>query len=144
MKCNLAGESMRQDARGVWDTYLKELTELWTKKQELSFIWMNQSFVICSAWFLVHLSPHGPKSVVLVLELLYLFSSLQMVSGQQTLEACMKNDVIVLRFVAHIQCLKGNWLSRFKSMDPKMLAIIFRLFFWERDSFLKKFTVHHF
>ena len=132
------GGSMRQDARGVWDTYLKELTELWTKKQELSFIWMNQSFVICSAWFLVHLSPHGPKSVVLVLELLYLFSSLQMVSGQQILEACMKNFVIILRLAVHIQALRKNGFEDFKVWIPKMLTIIFLFlfFFAERETLL--------
>ena len=34
-------------------------------------------------------------------------------------------------------CFKGNWLWRFESMDPNMLAIIyFYFYFWERDSFI--------
>ena len=141
---------MRQDARGVWDTYLKELTELSTKKQELSFIWMKQSFVFCSAWFLVHLSPHGPKSVVSVLELLYLFSSLQMVSGQQILEICMKNFVIVLRLAVHIHALRKNGFEDLKAWLPKCLLSFFLFyficFFVERENLLFEifFTAHHF
>ena len=73
----------------------------------------------------------------------YLFSSLQMVSGQQILEACMKNFVIVLRLAVHIHAFKEKWLWRFKSMDPKMLTIIFLFYFIfllrERDSFILNF-----
>ena len=135
-----------QDARGVWDTYLKKLTELWTKMQELSFIWMKPSFVFC---LLMHLSPHGPKSVVSVLELLYLFSSLQMVSGQQILEACMKNFVIVLRLVVHIHALRKNGFEDLKAWIPKCLPSFFYfiLFFcWERETLLFWifFTTHYF
>ena len=97
------------------------------------------------AWFLVHLSPHGPKSIVSVLELLYLFSSLQMVSGQQIPEACIKNFVIVLRLVVHIPALRGIGFEDLKSRIPKCVSsfyfvnIYFNIFFRERFIYLKKF-----
>ena len=136
-------------ARVVWNTYLEELTKLLKNARVKLHKHKAKLLHLFSLVPRAYVSPWDQRALCrcwsyCILLFGYLFSSLQMVSGQQTLEACMKNDVIVLRFVAHIQCLKGNWLSRFKSMDSKMLAIIFRLFFWERDSFLKKFTVHHF
>ena len=68
----------------------------------------------------------------------YLFSSLQMVSGQQILEACMKNFVIILRLAVHIQALRKNGFEDFKVWIPKMLTIIFLFlfFFAERETLL--------
>ena len=58
-------------ARGVYDTYLRELAKPGTKIQELIFKNMKQSFAFvqlgCSCICLLM----GPRSVVLVMELLY-------------------------------------------------------------------------
>jgi len=61
-----------------------------------------------------------------------------MVSGQQILEACMKNFVIILRLAVHIQALRKNGFEDFKVWIPKMLTIIFLFlfFFAERETLL--------
>jgi hypothetical protein len=55
----------------VWDTYLKELSKHGTKIKELSFKYMKQSFAFVQLGSSCICFPMGPRSVVLVMELLY-------------------------------------------------------------------------
>ena len=57
----LQGGDMNEDAQGMWNLYLMELTNRWTKMQELSSIFIKPNLTFCSAWFLVHLSPSWTK-----------------------------------------------------------------------------------
>ena len=78
-----------------------------------------------------------------ILLLGYLFSSLQMVSGQQILEACMKNFVIVLRLVVHIHALRENGFEDLKAWIHICLPSIFLfLFLRERLFYFDKEFVH--
>ena len=84
------------------------------------------------------------KLELCTLLLVFFFSFLQKVSGQQILERCMKD--FVFGFVVHIHALTSS--KDLFGMDPKMLAIILLLllFFLERN-FEREicfFTVHHF
>ena len=53
----LQGEEMNEDAQGMYNVYLMELTNYWTKMQELSSIFIKPNLAFCSAWLLVRLSP---------------------------------------------------------------------------------------
>ena len=55
----------------MWDTYLKELDKPGTKMHELSFIYMKQSFAFVQLGSSCICLPMGPRSVVLVMEILY-------------------------------------------------------------------------
>ena len=65
------------------------------------------------------------------------FCSLQKVSRQQILEACLKKFwmvfIFALRLVVHIHALRKNRFGGSKAMDPKLFAIIlFHHFFFKR------------
>jgi len=66
----------------VWDTYLKELGKPGTKMHELSFIYMKQSFAFVQLGSSCICLPMGPRSVVLVMELLYTALWLSIVDGR--------------------------------------------------------------
>ena len=68
-----------------------------------------------------------------ILLLGYLFSSLQMVSGQQILEACMKNFVIVLRLVVHIHASRKNQVQRCNEHGSQNACHHFISSFFVRD-----------
>ena len=69
---NIAGlRHEAKSARGVQDTYLKELAKLGTKIQELSFINMKQSSAFVQLGSSCICLLMGPRSVVLVMALLY-------------------------------------------------------------------------
>ena len=81
-----------------------------------------------------------------ILLLGYLFSSLQMVSGQQILEACMKNFVIVLRLVVHIQVLREIGFEDLKAWIHICLPSVIFIFISERERlfYFDKEFVHQF
>ena len=89
----------------------------------------------------MHLSSIEPRSVAWVLGcctlLLYFFYSLQKVSGQQILEACLKefwtDFIFTLRLVVHIHALRKIRFGGSKAMDPILFTIISFLFFQERE-----------
>ena len=60
-RITLQGEEMNEDTQGMWNIYLMELTNHWTKMQELSSIFIKPNLALCSAWLLVRLSPSGAK-----------------------------------------------------------------------------------
>ena len=71
-----------------------------------------------------------------ILILGYLFSSLQMVSGQQILEACMKNFVIILRLVVQIHALRENGFEDLKAWIHICLPSVIFIFISERETLL--------
>ena len=52
---------MNEGAQGMWNLYLMELTNRWTKMQELSSIFIKPNFALHSAWLLVRQSPSWTK-----------------------------------------------------------------------------------
>ena len=74
------------------------------------------------------------KLELCTLLLVFLFSFLQKVSGQQILARCIKD--FVFGFVAHIHASHSKYLF---GMDPKVLAIILLLFFSERENWEERF-----
>ena len=71
-----------------------------------------------------------------ILLLGYLFSSLQMVSGQQILEACMKNFFIILRLVVQIHALRENGFEDLKAWIHICLPSVIFIFISERETLL--------
>ena len=78
------------------------------------------------------------KLELCTLLLVFLFSFLQKVSGQQILARCIKD--FVFGFVAHIHASHSKYLF---GMDPKVLAIILLLFFSERENWEERFFLLH-
>ena len=137
--------------------YLPERTlQAWNKNSRVKLHVHETKLCICSAWFLVHLFPHGTMErcvgdgVIVHCSFGCLFPSLQHVSGQQILQEYLKNveRFFFPKFVVHIHASRKIWFKVLKSMDPEMLAIIlFHDFFRERFFFRKGFPfliVHQF
>ena len=97
---------------------------------------------ICSAWFLMHLSFHGIKEhcvddglTIRRSWVVYFLRCKGLVDNKYSRNAwriCYRPEISC----SH-PCFKGNWLWRFESMDPYMLAIIYLIFF-SRDIFFKQ------
>ena len=97
-------------------------------------------FCICSAWFLVHLTPHGTKErcvgdgVIVHCSLDVYFLPCRMLVDNKQSRNVLKNFEMIFLFFFEICCShpKINFKD-VKSMDPKMLAVVlFYLFFRER------------
>ena len=149
----LQGGERNEDTQGMWNIYLIELTNPWTKMQELSSIFIKPNLVFCSAWLLVRLSPSGTKEgcmSVRVFTLLLgciLFIPYYKVSGQQIFEKCLKIFFLWKYFIIFLIYCSHPWLIKiiFQSsncMDPMLLAIILFHSFFKKDIslfFIKRF-----
>ena len=118
---------------------MENLAKQWTKMQEWSFICMKLNFAFVQLDSLCICLPIGPRSVVLKLELctlllVFLFSFLQKVSGQQILARCIKD--FVSRFVAHIHASIQNI---YLAWIPKCLPSSYFIIFFQEREILEKF-----
>ena len=106
---------------------------------------------LCTLFCLVPRAPmlHGTRECCMSIWLLHAthwsfsFCSLQKVSRQQILEACLKkfwmDFIFVLRLVLHIHALRKIRFGGSKAMDPRLFCHYFiSSFFFKREIFFSK------
>ena len=125
----------------MWNLYLMELTNRWTKMQELSSIFIKPNFALHSAWLLVRLSLSRTKEGCRVfmssccsLVVFFSFPCKSLVDSKYS----RRSKDLLKEFHHFFICCSHPWLIKiiFQSsncMDPRLLAIIlFHLFSKER------------
>ena len=127
-------EIWSKDARGVSDTYLEELAKHWTKNAKVKH---EAKLCVCSSWFLLHLSSLGTKEhcdeagVMYVAPCFFYFFPTK---GKWTTNTREMHEGLCFWICCSHPCFNRNSNSKdLFGTDPKVLATILLLFFWERN-----------